>query len=354
MKVDFLIVGQGVSGTFLSFYLLKAGKAVLVIDDDKPNAASRVASGVVNPVTGRRIVKTWKIDELMPFVFAAYNDISNFLQMPSCISRCSILNIHATKQMQVAFEQRLRHGPNEYLRTCANENDWKQYFNFEYGIGETHPAFVVNLFDLLALWREYLIGVTSLLNEHFNEADCLVQENQVVYKDIVAQRIIYCNGTSIANSSYFEKLPSAYNKGEAAIISVPGLPRNFIYKQGLSIVPWKNNDLFWVGSTYEWNFLDDLPSEGFKEKVETYLKANLKLPYSVVEYLAGIRPANTERRPFVGFHPTYKNVGVLNGMGTKGCSLSPYFANQLAQNILTGESVDAQVDISRFSGEWFS
>jgi len=40
-----------------------------------PGAASKIASGVINPVTGRRVVSTWMIDELLSFAHKAYNEI---------------------------------------------------------------------------------------------------------------------------------------------------------------------------------------------------------------------------------------------------------------------------------------
>ena len=44
-----------------------------------------------------------------------------------------------------------------------------------------------------------------------------------------------------------------------------------------------------------------------------------------------------------------KNVGILNGMGTKGCSLAPYFANQLMQHLINNSSLLPEVDILRFA-----
>jgi len=73
MRTEFLIIGQGISGTWLSYYLEKANKSFIVIDNEQPNSASRVAAGIINPVTGRRIVKTWMIDELLAFLVPAYD-----------------------------------------------------------------------------------------------------------------------------------------------------------------------------------------------------------------------------------------------------------------------------------------
>ncbi len=72
--IDYIIVGGGISGTFLSYYLLKKDQKIMVIDEAKANTSSAVASGVINPVTGRRLVTTWMIDELLPFAVNAYSE----------------------------------------------------------------------------------------------------------------------------------------------------------------------------------------------------------------------------------------------------------------------------------------
>ncbi|HMH31943.1 MAG TPA: hypothetical protein VK543_02880, partial [Puia sp.] len=59
--------------------------------------------------------------------------------------------------------------------------------------------------------------------------------------------------------------------------------------------------------------------------------------------------ATLERRPFVGFHPLKKNIGILNGMGTKGCSLAPFFASQLVQHIRHQSAIIPEAGVQRFS-----
>ena len=66
MEVDYLLIGQGISGTWLSYYLRKEGKSFMVIDNDSPVASSRIAAGVINPVTGRRHVEVWMANEILP------------------------------------------------------------------------------------------------------------------------------------------------------------------------------------------------------------------------------------------------------------------------------------------------
>jgi hypothetical protein len=51
----------------------------------------------------------------------------------------------------------------------------------------------------------------------------------------------------------------------------------------------------------------------------------------------------------VGLHPLYKNIGILNGLGTKGCTLAPYFANELTQHFINGNGINPLADVQRFS-----
>jgi glycine/D-amino acid oxidase-like deaminating enzyme len=62
-----------------------------------------------------------------------------------------------------------------------------------------------------------------------------------------------------------------------------------------------------------------------------------------------VRPATLERRPFVGFHPLHPNIGILNGMGTKGASLAPFFAHQLVQHLVDGFPLMNEININRFN-----
>jgi hypothetical protein len=101
MQVDYLLVGQGICGTFLSWYLQKAGLSFLVIDDYRPNSASLTAAGIINPVTGRRIVKTWIIDEVMPFAKIAYDALGAELGVTTIELKTS--SIFPTAQMRQAF-----------------------------------------------------------------------------------------------------------------------------------------------------------------------------------------------------------------------------------------------------------
>jgi glycine/D-amino acid oxidase-like deaminating enzyme len=345
MQIDYLIIGQGISGTFLSWELQKAGKSVLVMDVQNPRSASKVASGIINPVTGRRIVKTWMIDELMPFALEAYRDIGKALQT-ECIAQKDIIDCFATPQMRMAFTGRYEQDP-QYLALPADENDQRAWLHYDFGYGIIHPCYWIDMSTLLQQYRRRLQEKGQLLEERFDASLLLVKDDHIQYRDITATKIIFCDGVAGFDNPFFRDLPYAANKGEALLVEIPGLPDTHIIKKGYSLVPWKEN-IFWLGSTYLWEFDNDAPTPGYYQFAKNWLQLTVKMPFTIVDHLAALRPATLERRPFVGLHPVREAVGIFNGMGTKGCSLAPYFARQLAGLLLNGVPVMPEVDVRRF------
>lgn len=344
-QTKYLLVGQGLVGTWMSYYLETLGIPFKIINDPSIAAASAVASGVINPVTGRRIVQTWMIETLLPNAIKAYEAIGNKLDQ-KIIQAAPVLLMHPSQQMQESFEYRLKH-ENIYLEKFSDytiENN----FNLSFGMGMIKDCYWLDLNKLLETWKTYLKTAGHYIEDRFLEADIQFQNNKVLWKNFEADYLIFCDGNSSMQYSYFKSLPFAPNKGEALIVQIKGLSNQYIYKTNISIVPWKE-DLFWVGSNYEWQFENLEPSLTFKEKMIASLNQYLKLPYTVVDHIVGLRPANRERRPFVGIHPNNPQMAICNGMGTKGCSLAPYFSKQLIEHMEAGSPIHPEADIQRFS-----
>jgi glycine/D-amino acid oxidase-like deaminating enzyme len=342
---DIIIVGQGICGTVLSSALMQQHQKVLVIDDGNKKAASKIASGVINPVTGRRIVKTWQIDTVMPAAVRMYEALEKKLGT-SIVKQCNIINFHASEQMQKAFEDRIAENPT-YLSTQPLPNTIAAAFEAPFGHTVIDPCWLVNLENLLHYWRQNLIEKKAFIEDVFDFKKLDNKADHIVYDKYTANKIIFCEGAKGQENPYFKQLPFAPNKGEALLVKINDLDNRYIYKKAVSIVPWKNA-VFWVGSNYEWDNYNDDPSPSFKEKTITVLNEWLTIPYEVIDHIAGIRPANTQRRPFIGMHPVFKNIGIFNGMGTKGCSLAPYFAEQMTKHILNQTPIDNEATIDRF------
>ncbi len=347
MQLDYLIVGQGLCGTWLSYYLQKAGAAVLVIDAGFARSASAAASGIMNPITGKRLARQWMADTMLPFASGAYGEMGRALNMPLA-AELPIHTFFSTAEEAAFFEQKAE-GAHEDLLSYNPRMAEEEHFNYHYGTGSIYPALLVDVPRLLQGWRAILSAKSALLEERFDWGQCAMQPGGVVYKNLHAKAVIDCSGAASAANPMFSRLPFAPNKGEAIVASIPGLPRNAIYKYDrLSIVPWRD-DHFWIGSTFDWDFQDELPTAAFRQKAESTLRNWLRLPYELHEHFAAVRPATVTRDAFAGMHPQYRQAGILNGMGSKGCSLAPFLAHNLAEHLINGTALIPQTDLSRYA-----
>ncbi len=71
---EFVVVGQGLAGTALAWSLLRRGRTVVVVDRER-GGCSRLAAGLITPVTGKRLAKSWRWDELYPAAVAFYRAV---------------------------------------------------------------------------------------------------------------------------------------------------------------------------------------------------------------------------------------------------------------------------------------
>jgi glycine/D-amino acid oxidase-like deaminating enzyme len=319
MYTQILIIGQGLSGSWLSYYLQQLNVDCIAIDENKANSASKVASGIINPVTGLRYAKTWMIDEAMPFATQAY-------QAFNCIQQINMLEIFESNTAVAAFEKRINEN-FDYVQMHSKK--WNKTFNYNLSIGEINPCWLVDVHSFLQQQKNNI----KYIEDKFDESFLQLEKNKIIYKDIVANKIIFCDGISSSQSKYFNHLAFTPVKGQALIIECNDLSSQYLFKNKHTIVPWQKN-LFWVGASFEREYKDEYPSIEFKTQTTTWLNEFLKLPYKIIDHISSIRPANMDRKPFVGLHSTHKNMGILNGMGSKGVLYAPYFAKQLVNEIL--------------------
>src|SRR5690606_9741844 len=145
------------------------------------------------------------------------------------------------------------------------------------------PIYMVNLQELLAAWRKKLQANDQYKKERF-DINLLKTDPAIAYKDIKAEKIIFCDGiNSFYQNPFFNLLPFAPNKGEVLLVEIPGLPKNNIYKKGMTLAPL-SDELWWVGSSYEWSFTDAGPSKTFYNKTNALLNQWLKMPYTIIDH----------------------------------------------------------------------
>ena len=346
MQFDYIITGQGIAGTLLSYTLLQAGQRVLVIDEYKANSASRIAAGVINPVSGRRFEMGWMYDEIYPFARNTYQQLEKLLNVPVFRER-DIWMVLPSEQLQAAFNAKTTSGAALQYTSPADASLWDAWLHQPYGAAIVKGATVL-LQNLLPAWRAYLREKQLLLEERLDTDLLQISPAGVRYKEISARALIFCEGAQTVDNPWFGPyIPYLLNKGEVLKVRIPGLITENIIKRSITLVP-QEKEIFWVGSTFAWDYPDELPTPEKRAYLEEGLQQLLKVPYTVLEQQAGVRPSGKDRRPIMGLHPEHQALGMFNGLGTKGCSLAPYMADMLSRHLLQGQPLLQETDIKRY------
>ncbi len=345
-EVDFIIVGQGLAGSILAHELLQRGRRVFVYDEPNKNYSSVVAAGLFNPITGRVMTKTWKADLLFPFLIDFYvkaeKRLGDRFYYPMPLYR-PFINIH---EQNGWMGKSAEPGMQSYIdRILVSSEFGKQVHDDFGGLLLAQCGYVdTNLF--IHSVRKSLLIQESYSSEHFIENELIITQDFIQYERVKAKKIIFCNGYKSMGSQFFGWLPFKPLKGETVHIKVDQ-ELECIYNRGVYIVPSGNAGLYKVGATYNTRDLaESVTPEGRKE-LSDKLSELIKLPFEITTQNWGIRPSTADRRPFLGSLPEEKKIVIFNGLGTKGVSLAPYFANQLANWLLGEGELDKEVDISR-------
>ena len=106
-EVDCIIVGQGLAGTCLAWELLALGASVRVIDREEAITSSRISAGLITPITGQRLVKTWRFEELRKAAWAFYRRLECELGC-ALLRDTSMVKVFSTETEREYFEKRIR------------------------------------------------------------------------------------------------------------------------------------------------------------------------------------------------------------------------------------------------------
>jgi glycine oxidase len=348
LHYDYIIVGQGIAGTVLSWTLLQQGKKVLVVDSRKKPNSSEIALGIYNPVVFKRMTKSWKADELIPVAEKLYTDMENALGVKA-LHKNTILKLFSSKDERTFWEKKMHNGEAmAFLDTTKEQSQYTSAVVDDLGSADVLNSGWLDTAKLLSSYRKFLSGNNILRTDKFEYSQLVVTRGTLEWNDITTDRLIFCEGSRATDNSLFKNLPFVLTKGEMLTIRIPDfLPQQLISK-GIYLLH-EYGDVFKVGATYDWNDLTDVPTEKGKTDLVEKLKKVLKCDYEILDQAAAIRPTVKDRRPLIGLHHEDKRIGIFNGMGTKGVMIAPFFAKQFAEHIESGLPLDKEVDIKRFN-----
>jgi glycine/D-amino acid oxidase-like deaminating enzyme len=343
--VDYIIVGGGLAGIAFCEQLRASHKEFVVFDNNSQKSSS-VAAGLYNPVILKRFTQVWNAKLQLELALPKYKALENLLN----VKLDHKLPVHrrfvSTEEQNEWFIASEKPVLRDFLSTDLIKNT-NPSIDATFGFGEVLHSGRINTSQLVTSYSLYLEQTNRMISEGFQHEQLQIEPTLFTYKKITSKNIVFAEGFGLSKNPFFNQLPLNGTKGEMLTIKAPDLKMDFIMKSSVFIVPL-GDDLFWIGATYEREDKTYNVTEIAKEELIDKLKQIINCDFEIVEQVAGIRPTTKDRRPLVGSHPEYKNMYVLNGLGTRGVMISPFVAQQLFNHIEQGTKLDEAIDIKRF------
>lgn len=341
--VEYLVVGQGLAGTALAWELMWRGRSVLVVDPGDEVTSSRIAAGLVTPITGQRLAVGWRVDEMLSSARAFYARIESELGTRYFHPRVVRRIFRSAEEAAVWAKRR-----DEPVRQPHIAQAW---------VPEAGPFGGCEFFGAHLDCPGYLAASRSA----FQRRGCLLAARLELGEAAAwpAQRVVFCQGFEASLNPFFSWIRWRAAKGEIVTVRTSGLDQHTILSAGQWIVPLEERSsplaqateeppqTARTGSTYDWDTLDTRPTEEARARLEAGFVRLHGRPYEVVAHQAAVRPIICESRAVIGRHPARDKLAFFNGLGSKGSLHAPFFARQLAAHLVEGAAIEEASDVRR-------
>lgn len=341
---DYILVGQGLAGSCLALQLLQRRKKILVIDRVHENTATRVAAGLFNPITGKKMMKTWLADTLFPYLHEFYKEAEERTKQKFFYSMPLYRPFISIEEQNEWMGKSAEKGFADYIDAIITTPIQTEFVKNEFGGLRLKQCGYLDTIAFTNAVRLYITQHGAVLEEDFVEEDLILEDQFVQYRGNTAKSIIFCQGEEALSGKLFSWLPIRPLKGETLTIETDQEDISTIYNRGVYVVPniWK------VGATYQFQDATRIVTPQALEELTSKLDELIRFPYRIIGQSWGMRPTTPDRRPILGAHPDRQAAIIFNGLGTKGVSLAPYFSKVLAEWLENGTPMNKEVDINRY------
>jgi glycine/D-amino acid oxidase-like deaminating enzyme len=327
--------------------MMEQGQRVAVFDESGANRSSAIAAGLFNPITGKLLTKTWLAEKLFHELHQFYGRLERKIAVrffyPQPIYRSFLSVEEQNEWMGKSADHTLR----DYIGEVFIKSRFGHQVNDPFGGILVKQSGFLDVRVFLAEVKDYLIAKEAYIPDRLDETQLKLTPGSVSYKNITADKIIFCTGTSLLQSSLGGASPLRLLKGETLEIECAENLEQ-IYNRGVYMVPMHKDKTYKVGATYESKLLSPETTEAGRKELHTKLTELLKVPFKIISQDWGFRPTTPDRKPIMGLLPGYENVVIFNGLGTKGVSLAPYFSGQLTDWLSGKSEIQPEVNINRY------
>lgn len=350
-----LIFGQGLAGTALALCLHERGVPFVIVDRDEPITSSKIAAGLVTPITGMRLSLSWRYETFYPSALRFYRRQEKLLgsrfyhRVPiATLLRDERSAAHWQKRRKQTEAQRFFREPTPLVNKAV-------FANPHGGFEQRHCGWLDTAAYLTAA-RAFFEKQGCYRRAEFQPADLFLQPGAaadaspgtITWQGHAFQCAVFCIGWEAASHSWFDWVPFQSARGTILTLQADTHGEKRILNHGCWLLP-RTDGTFRAGPTYEWSFADpNTPSPSALSGLETKLSHLLKgAPFQITASHTAVRPIIKGCEALLGRHPARPQIAFFNGLGSKGVLRAPWLADHLANHLLNATPLDPVLDIAQ-------
>ena len=347
-----LIVGGGLAGVTLAWSLVQRGLPFLLVDRAEAVTSSKIAAGLVTPITGMRLNLSWRYPQLEAAARRLYQAVESkvgghFYHQVDCLRLFRDAEQAALWRRRSAQPELAPFWQAEPDRACL-----RQHFHAPFGaVGIVGGAWLDTAAFLAASQRHFETMGCWLQGEV--QSSSLVSSGALWrWQDREFAAVVWCVGWEAVKEESLAWLPFRLAQGSVLEIDAALGGESRVVTRGCWVAPGPNGR--WrAGTTYDLAFAARGPHEPDPAVLE-HLHARLRRtllqqPYDLRGVQTAVRPAMEGSGMAIGRWPQRAGHFVFNGLGSKGVLRAPWAAEHLLEVMLHGQPLDPEVDLMRFA-----
>jgi glycine/D-amino acid oxidase-like deaminating enzyme len=345
---NFLVVGQGLAGSLLAWCLEQRGKQVLLLDEGHRHAASLAAGGLINPLAGMRFSRPARIDDWLASAIELYEVLRRALGRRYFHPMPMVRLFRSTDQLRF-WRRRADDPQSAHLlgeRFAAQSSG--QPVTAPLGGFHQKQTGYVDVATLITDLKEHFLRQGAYREAHIDCTQIEPRGTCVVWRDLQAERLIFCEGYRGMYNPWFDWLPFQTDRGEILTFASEDSLPDRIANGAHWLVPLSDGQ-YRFGATHDRSGIGlHTTPKGRRELLDGLSGLLTRSPtIEITQQRAGVRPGSRDRQPFLGRHPNQPRLAIFNGFGARGCLTVPWYAQQLVANLERDQPLPPESDIRR-------
>lgn len=347
-----LIVGGGLAGVTLAWRLSQRGLPFVLVDRGEPVTSSKIAAGLVTPITGMRLNLSWRYAQLEAEAAALYQAVEAQLG-GRFFHRVDCLRLFRDAEQAALWQRRsLQAELASYWQAEPDSAAMQQHFHAPFGaVGIVGGAWL-DTAAFLAASQRHFEAMGCWLQGEVQPSTISPSATRMHWQGREFAAVVWCLGWEAVKQESLAWLPFRLAQGSVLEIEADLGGESRVVTRGCWVAPGPQGRCR-AGTTYDLAFAGRGPHEP-DEAVLGHLHGRLRRmllqrPYELRGVQTAVRPAMEGSGMAIGRWPQRPGHYIFNGLGSKGVLRAPWAAGHLLELMLEGRAVDPEVDLMRFA-----